>query len=81
MYLRVMKTTIELPDSIVEQAKVIAARRRTTLRALVLQGLELVIAEKQVTAKDRAKKLFAEMDKVQGIAAGKRLNRSEANAR
>jgi hypothetical protein len=76
-----MKTTIELPDSIVKEAKVIAAERRTTLRALVVQGLEHVISEKHVTAKDRAKKLFAAMDKVPGITAGKRLNRAEANAR
>ena len=76
-----MKTTIELPDSIVKEAKVIAAERRTTLRALVVQGLENVITEKQVAAKDRAKKLFAAMDKVPGITAGKRLNRTEANAR
>ena len=76
-----MKTTIELPDSIVKKAKVIAAERRTTLRALVLQGLEHVISEKHVEAKDRAKKLFAAMDKVPGIAAGKRLNRAEAKAR
>ena len=76
-----MKTTIELPDSIVKKAKVIAAERQTTLRALVLQGLEHVISEKHVAAKDRAKKLFAAMDKVPGITAGKRLNRAEANAR
>ena len=76
-----MKTTFELPDSIVKKAKVIAAERRTTLRALVVQGLEHVIMEKHVTAKDRAKKLFAAMDKVPGITAGKRLTRTEANAR
>ena len=76
-----MKTTIELPDSIVRKAKVIAAKRRTTLRALVVQGLEHVITEKHVSAKDRAKKLFAAMDKVPEITAGKRLTRTEANAR
>ena len=64
-----MKTTIELPDSIVRKAKVIAAERRTTLRALVVQGLEHVITEKHVSAK------------VPEITAGKRLTRTEANAR
>jgi hypothetical protein len=48
---------------------------------LVVQGLERVISEKQVTAKDRAKKLFAAMDKTAGIAATKRLTRADANAR
>ena len=38
-----MKTTIELPDAIVQQAKIVAAERRTTLRDLVLQGLEHVL--------------------------------------
>jgi len=80
-YLRFVKTTIELPDSLAQKVKLLAAERRTTLRALVLQGLEHVIMEKQVNAKDRAKKLFAAMDQAPGITAGKRLNRAEANAR
>ena len=76
-----MKTTIEIPDSIARQARLLAAERQTTLRALVIQGLEHVISEKQVTAKDRARKLFAAMDKAPGITAGKRLDRADANAR
>jgi predicted transcriptional regulator len=76
-----MKTTIELPDALARKAKLLAADRQTTLRALVVQGLEHVLAEKQVTAKDRAKKLFAAMDRAPGITAGKRLSRDEANAR
>ena len=76
-----MKTTIELPDSLARKARLLAAERQTTLRALVVQGLEHVIMEKQVTAKDRARKLFAAMDQASGITAGKRLNRAEANAR
>ena len=80
-YLRFMKTTIELPDQLAREAKLFAAERRTTLRALVLQGLEHVIKEKQVSAKNRAKNLFAAMDQATGITAGKRLNRSESHAR
>lgn len=76
-----MKTTIEIPDSIARQARLLAAERQTTLRALVVQGLEHVISEKQVTAKNLAKKLFAAMDKTPGITAGSRLNRADANAR
>ena len=59
----------------------LAAERRTTLRALVVEGLERVMADGQEPAKDRAKKLFASMDKAPGISAAKRLNRNEANAR
>lgn len=35
-----MKTTIDLPDDLLTQAKVMAARRRTTLRDLVMRGLQ-----------------------------------------
>jgi len=76
-----MKTTIELPDAIVQRAKILAAERRVTLRELVLQGLEQVLSEKQVTARSRARKLFAEMDRLPEFAARNRLSRSEANAR
>ena len=34
-----MKTTIDLPDKVLHRVKVIAAERKTTLKALVVQGL------------------------------------------
>jgi predicted transcriptional regulator len=34
-----MKTTIDLPDEMLRQVKVLAIRRKTTLKALVMQGL------------------------------------------
>lgn len=37
-----MKTTIELPDPLLRQAKVLAARRGSTLRELVVEGLRHV---------------------------------------
>ena len=76
-----MKTTIEIPDAIARQAKIMAAERQTTLRGLVLQGLEHVLSEKRVKARNRAEKLFAEMDELPAFAAKNRLNRSDANAR
>lgn len=76
-----MKTTIELPDTLVKRAKVLAAERRTTLRELVLQGLEHVLSEKRVTAQQRARALFEEMDKLPEFSAGDRLSRSETHAR
>ncbi|OQW96723.1 MAG: hypothetical protein BWK77_03830 [Verrucomicrobia bacterium A1] len=39
-----MKTTLELPDGILIEAKKLAAEERTTLRALVEQGLRHVLA-------------------------------------
>jgi lipoprotein NlpI len=76
-----MKTTIELPDTVVMRAKVLAAERRTTLRELVLEGLEHVLSEKKLTAQARARRLFAEMDKLPDFSAGDRLSRSDAHAR
>lgn len=38
-----MKTTVDIPDSLLAAAKEFAAQRRTTLRALVEQGLRQVL--------------------------------------
>lgn len=38
-----MKTTFDLPDDLLERVKISAAKRRTTLKNLVLEGLELVL--------------------------------------
>ena len=38
-----MKTTIDFPDEILHRAKVVAAQRRTTLKELVLSGLDHVL--------------------------------------
>ena len=40
-----MRTTVDLPDSLYDAAKVAAAQRRTTLRELLLRGLEQVLAQ------------------------------------
>ena len=39
------------------------------------------MSEKQVTARTRARRLFAEMDRLPEFAAKNRLSRSDANAR
>ena len=39
-----MKTTIDLPEEILHRAKVAAAQRRTTLKELVLLGLQNVLS-------------------------------------
>ena len=40
-----MKTTIEISDELAAQAKVFAARERTTLRGVIEQGIRLVLRE------------------------------------
>jgi hypothetical protein len=45
-----MKTTIELPDAILERTKVAAARRHTSMKSYVIQGLEMVLENDVVAA-------------------------------
>lgn len=40
-----MKTTIDFPDELLHRAKIVAAQRRTTLRELVVKGLETVTSD------------------------------------
>ena len=42
-----MKTTLDISDPLLNEAKKVAAREGTTLRALVEQGLRQVVAEKK----------------------------------
>ena len=42
-----MKTTIQIPDSLLQQARRVAQRERTTLKALVEQGLRSILADRQ----------------------------------
>lgn len=40
-----MKTTIHIPDSLLEEARKLATKEGTTLKALVEEGLRLIIAK------------------------------------
>jgi len=40
-----MKTTVDLPDELLERTKISAARRRTSIKKLVIEGLEAVLRE------------------------------------
>jgi hypothetical protein len=42
-----MKTTIQIPDSLFEEARNLARREGTTLKALVEQGLRRIITERK----------------------------------
>jgi hypothetical protein len=46
-----MKTTIELSDALFSSAKALASTRKTTLRALMEEGLRRVLADSQAKAK------------------------------
>ena len=51
-----MKTTIDFPDELLHRAKGIAAQRRTTLRDLVVQGLDVVTSEIDTERKEKERK-------------------------
>jgi hypothetical protein len=51
-----MKTTVDIPRSLLEEAKRLAADHRTTVRALVEEGLRRVIGEHQRTGMFRLRK-------------------------
>ena len=46
-----MKTTLDISDPLLDQARKIAARDGETLRALVEQGLRKVVAERSARSK------------------------------
>jgi len=52
-----MKTTIDISDPLLREAQKIAARDRTTLRALVEQGLRKIIAERKAARPFRLRKV------------------------
>ena len=48
-----IKTTIEVSDPLLEEAKRVAARDKTTLRALVEAGLRAVLKERRRRRRER----------------------------
>lgn len=42
-----MKTTIEIPDSILKEARKLASREGTTVKALVVERVQKVISERK----------------------------------
>ena len=51
-----MKTTVEIPDSLLDEARKLAARERTTVRALIEAGLRRILAERRRTGVFRLRK-------------------------
>ncbi|MFH1114371.1 MAG: DUF2191 domain-containing protein [Pseudomonadota bacterium] len=51
-----MKTRVQLPDSLYEEARKLAAEERTTFKALVEEGLRLIISKRKQTGVFRLRK-------------------------
>lgn len=65
-----MKTTVELPDSLVREAKRVALREGTTVRALIERGLRSVVSSRQPAAVFTLRKAAFRGD---GLVAGRSL--------
>jgi len=48
-----MRSTLDLPDSLVKRAKIAAVRRGSTLRDLVAEGLRRVLSDEQYVQRKR----------------------------
>lgn len=80
-----MKTTIDVPDELLHRAKITAAQRKTTLKELVLQGLEYAtrheMTDPETERKERAAKLIAALSVGRNTEPVGRLNREELHDR
>jgi hypothetical protein len=70
-----MKTTVEIPESLLEEAKRLAAREGTTLRALIEEGLRRILAERKRTGAFRLRKATFKGDGLQPAVAGSSWDR------
>jgi hypothetical protein len=52
-----MKTTVEIPDSLFEEARKVAHRDRTTLKVLVEEGLRKIITDRKRRKSFRLRKV------------------------
>jgi hypothetical protein len=75
-----MTTTLDLPQDIVSQAEELAAARKTTLEALVIEGLRSVL---RTTPTDPAiaNQALGRLREGFHLGGGKALTRDQAHAR
>jgi len=65
-----MKTTVEVSDSLLEEARKLAAREGTTVRALMEEGLRRVVAQRKRAAPFRLRKASFKGNGLQPTLAG-----------
>jgi len=64
------KTTVEIPDSLLKQAKRLASEERTTVRALVEEGLRCLLAEREAAKPFKLRKVTFRGNGLQPQMAG-----------
>jgi len=65
-----MKTTVEISDSLFEEARKVAHRERTTLRGLVEEGLRKIISDRKRRKGFRLRKVTFKGNGLQSHLAG-----------
>ena len=70
-----MKTTVEIPDKLLEEARRLAAREGTTLRALIAEGLRRIVSERKRTGAFRLRRATFKGDGLQPAVAGSSWDR------
>jgi Bacterial antitoxin of type II TA system, VapB len=65
-----MKTTVEIPDSLLDQAKRLAAQEHTTVRALVEEGLRRIMTERKRARSFKLRKVSFKGNGLQPQMAG-----------
>ncbi len=80
IYDSTMRTTIDLPDPLLERVKISAAKQQTTMRDLVIRGLETVLNQSTAAEPAAARSALQRLRK--GYALGnKPLSRDQTHAR
>ena len=65
-----MKTTVHIPDSLLEEARKIANQEQTTIKALIEEGLRRTIANRKKRSAFRLRKATFKGKGLQANAAG-----------
>ena len=65
-----MKTTIEIPSSLLEEAKKVAGREGTTVKALVIESLRRILADRKRKSSFRLRKVTFKGNGLQPHVAG-----------
>ncbi len=65
-----MKTTVEISNSLLEEARKVAAEEGTTVRALIEQGLRRILVERKNTGSYRLRKATFKGEGLQPGVAG-----------
>jgi hypothetical protein len=70
-----MKTTVEIPDQLRDEARRLAGREGTTLRALVEEGLRRIVADRKRPGPFRLRKATFRGDGLQPAVTGSSWDR------